>query len=125
MKSLLFILVMVFGGMSLLYARFKRFVQEEGVHSESYSNVDGDGDTANDDFFSFDTIETEEIVDSKPEYFSYETLEMPTEDKQKIETIVPVVEEESPRFMFDLRQAVVYHALLDNRYINLENKINL
>lgn len=125
MKSLLFILVMVFGGMSLLYARFKHFVQEESDHSEAYSNMNGDGATENDDFFSFDANETEEVVNSKPEYFSYETLEIPTEDKQKIETVVPVVEEELPRFMFDLRQAVVYQALLNNRYINLENKINL
>ena len=70
MKSLLFILVMVFGGMSLLYARFKRFVQEEGVQSESYSNVDGDGDTANDDFFSFDTIETENSRKQKEQLFT-------------------------------------------------------
>lgn len=121
MKTLLLILVLLFGGASSLYARFKRTLAEDGNAADGSGSSDYDGGSAERDFFDFDGIEAEEAVPAQPTYFTYEdsAFEMKTESVG-----ASIQQEEVPvalRPAFDLRQAVIYQTLLDNRYItNLE-----
>ena len=120
MKTILLILVLLFGGMSTLYARFKRTLAEDGDPSDGSETQSYGRGTAERDFFDFDNDEAEEVnVQAQPEYFTYENPDVDVKH-------APVaVQQEEPemqmRPQFDLRQAVIYQTLLNNRYItNLE-----
>ena len=117
MKSLLLILFVLLGGMSALYTRFKRVLAEsEGRQDENeyepqpcYENPFVDED------------ECECAAARQEEYFTYETADEPMAENEEASVPVMSLEEPVPQFAFDLRQAVVYQAVLNNRYINQGN----
>ena len=121
MKTLLLILVLLLGGASSLYARFKRTVVEDVNPSGGEEGQNYVSSEAERDFFDFDDIEAEDAVPEQPAYFTYEG---PVSEVKRDPVEAPIQQEESPmaiRPVFDLRQAVVYQTLLNNRYItNLE-----
>lgn len=79
--------------------------------------ADSGEETMNDDFFGFDTEEAESV--EQPSYFTYEAPDAEVQHAPK--PAQPVLEEQQPRPAFDLRQAVIYQTVLNNRYINAEN----
>ena len=86
-----------------------------------------DDEDKDDGFFDFDNVENEEAVAEPQPYFTYEAPEadvapktvhkpapaQPTYMKQETTVYEPA---------FDLRQAVIYQTLLNNKYINAENQ---
>ena len=88
----------------------------------AYDEVADGAEESNDDsFFNFDTEEQREV--EQPSYFTYEAPEPEVRraPKPAQAPVRTVVEEPQPRPAFDLRQAVIYQTVLDNRYINAEN----
>ena len=125
MKGLWIILVMA-GFVLPLFARFKRTMAEatdsvgDTAHMEDDENKD-------DGFFDFDNVENEEAVAEPQPYFTYETLEADVAPKtaHKQAPVRPTsVQQEAPvnEPAFDLRQAVIYQTLLNNKYINAVNQ---
>ncbi len=119
MKTALLILVLILGGASSLYARFKRTLAEDGNAADGSETQSYAGEEAGDDFFDLDRFELEndETAPAKPdEYFTYEAPKVevktkPVEVKGADDSVQPVLQ------VFDLRQAVVYQTLLNNPYI--------
>ena len=119
MKTLLLIVVLLLGGMPALYARFKRVLSEgsnpqEDDATQRYGSAEG-----RDDIFDFDNVDVEETVPTQQGYFTYEAPEAKTSVSAS-PVMQSVVENEQPQTIFDLRQAVIYQTLLNNRYLNLE-----
>lgn len=98
-------------------ARAGRYNEADGGDVDS---ADGDMD---DGFFSFDEDKSMEEAVEEPSYFTYETLEpeVKTASKQDPAPVQAAVEEPQQRPVFDLRQAVIYQTVLNNRYINADN----
>ena len=98
-------------------ARVGRSIEADSVDAES------DEEDMDDGFFSFDAEESAEEAVEEPSYFTYEA---PEPEKKETSSQAPapvqvVVEEPLQRTVFDLRQAVIYQTVLNNRYINAEN----
>mgnify|MGYP003488671240 CR=1 FL=1 len=75
MKTALLILVLILGGASSLYARFKRTLAEDGNAADGSETQSYAGEEAGDGFFDLDRFELEndETAPAKPdEYFTYE-----------------------------------------------------
>jgi hypothetical protein len=129
MKALLITLLLVFGGISALYTRFKRVNAESGTPQDGYDpqSFVGEEPDMDDNFFGFDEKEADEVVNPQSEYFTYETpvedIKVESKAESKTESVAPEVVEESSSRQFDLRQAVIYQTLLNNRYINVQNQI--
>ena len=122
MKTWLIIMIVLFGGVSALYRRLKKAFPEGGNPQDSVepqSFVGGEAEDS-DDFFDFADGEAEETVAPQPAYFTYESPEAEIHTEVRPAPVVEVAEE-MPRPQFDLRQAVIYQTLLNNRYINLQN----
>ena len=125
MKGLWIILVMA-GFVLPLFARFKRTMAEtaDSVGDTAHMEDDKDND---DGFFDFDNVESEEAVAEPQPYFTYEAPEVDVAPKtvRKPAPARPTpVQQETPVYepAFDLRQAVIYQTLLNNKYINAENQ---
>lgn len=131
MKTALLIIVLLLGGFSSLYSRFKRTLAEDGnpsdgTETQSFGSAETDDDLfsfgeaeTDDELFSFGDAEAEEANITQQEgYFTYETPEAgakvePVENVKQTES----VQVQTDRPAFDLRQAVVYQTLLCNPYI--------
>ena len=120
MKTLLFILAVLFGVMPMLYARFKRIVAESGDTQYSDEPEDYDGGMAEDSFFNFGETEVEESPVQQP-YFTYETPGADFATTVSKREAPAAMEEPAATPQFDLRQAVIYQTLLNNRYNYLDN----
>ncbi len=118
------ILLVAFGLMPTLLAGAKKAAASRGIGADdSDEHMEAD-DSEDDSFFSFDEDETEKAAAQQPNYFTYEDLntDVPTVRPKAQRTVVMPVEEERPTSpAFDLRQAVIYQTLLNNKYINAEN----
>ena len=108
-----------------LFARFKRTMAEtaDSVGDTAHMEDDKDND---DGFFDFDNVESGEAVAEPQPYFTYEAPEVDVAPKtvRKPAPARPTpVQQEIPVYepAFDLRQAVIYQTLLNNKYINAEN----
>ena len=110
---------MAFGILPTLLAGAKkaRANRADAFNDEADSNDDSSDDT----FFSFDTEEPK--VAEQPSYFTYEAPEPEVQcaAKPAQATVRTEEEEPQPKPAFDLRQAVIYQTVLNNRYINAEN----
>ena len=108
-----------------LFARFKRTLAETGDSAGDTARTENDEDK-DDGFFDFDNVETEEAVAQPQPYFTYEAPEaevalkaMPKQAPARPKPVQQEAKVYEPAF--DLRQAVVYQTLLNNKYINAEN----
>ena len=117
MKTTLLILAVLFGVMPMLFARFKRAMAENGSIRGGAAESEENSDAADGDIFNFEN-EAEDAVEQQP-YFTYEAPEAETAPVQPVRAML--TEEQPQQQRFDLRQAVIYQTLLNNRYINLEN----
>ena len=125
MKGLWIILVMA-GFVLPLFARFKRTMAEttDSVGDTAHMEDDEDKD---DGFFDFDNVETEEAVAQPQPYFTYEAPEADVTPKTVLKQAParpkPVQQDAKVyESAFDLRQAVIYQTVLNNKYINAENQ---
>ncbi len=119
MKTALLIIVLLLGGFSSLYSRFKRTLAEDGNPSDGTETQSFGSAETDDELFSFGDAEAEEANITQQEgYFTYESPEAgakvePVENVKQTES----VQVQTDRPAFDLRQAVVYQTLLCNPYI--------
>ena len=119
MKAIWFILIVALSFLpSLLATAKKSRMASAPVLDDEEESSDGSED---DGFFSFDDEEPE-VVEQSP-YVAYEA---PQPEVQRTPKPAPASvqvepEELQTRPAFDLRQAVIYQTLLNNRYINAEN----
>ena len=125
MKGLWTILVMA-GFVLPLFARFKRTMAEAADSVGDTAHMEDDEDK-DDGFFDFDNVENEEAVAEPQPYFTYEAPEAdvaPKTVRKQAPTRPMSVQQEVPVYepAFDLRQAVIYQTLLNNKYINAENQ---
>ena len=118
------ILLVAFGLMPTLLAGAKKAAASRGIGADdSDEHMEAD-DSEDDSFFSFDEDETEKAAAQQPNYFTYEDLNTdvpPVRPKAQRTVVMPVEEEQPTSPAFDLRQAVLYQTLLNNKYINAEN----
>ena len=108
-----------------LFGKFKRTMAETGSSAGDTEWQQSD-EQKDDGFFDFDNVEAEETVAQPQTYFTYEAPEAPVAPKsaKKTATARPKpVQQETPVYepTFDLRQAVIYQTLLNNKYISAEN----
>ena len=109
-----------------LFARFKRTLAETGDTAGDTARTAGDEST-DDGFFDFDNVESEEAVGQPQPYFTYEAPEAevaPKTVRRQAPSVHKPVQQEAPVYepAFDLRQAVIYQTILNNKYINAENQ---
>ena len=125
MKGLWIILLMA-GFVLPLFARFKRTLAETGNSASGTAHMEDEEDK-DDSFFDFDNVETEEAVAQPQPYFTYEAPEADVTPKTVLKQ-APArpkpVQQDSKVYesAFDLRQAVIYQTVLNNKYINAENQ---
>ena len=114
------ILLIAFGVLPSLLAGAKKAAKALDTDASDEQTGEGNED---DGFFSFDEVEEEETVAQQPSYFTYEApdVEVPPVQPAAKATAAPVVEEQPVTPAFDLRQAVIYQTLLNNKYINAES----
>ena len=125
MKGLWIILLMA-GFVLPLFARFKRTMAETGDSVSGTAHVEDEEDK-DDSFFDFDNVETEEAVAQPQPYFTYEAPEAevaPQTVLKQAPACPKPVQQEAKVYepAFDLRKAVIYQTLLNNKYINAENQ---
>ena len=125
MKGLWIILVMA-SFVLPLFAHFKRTMAEttDSVGDTAHMEDDEDKDGG---FFDFDNVENEEAVAEPQAYFTYEAPETevaPQTVRRQAQARPRPVQQEVKVYepVFDLRQAVIYQTLLNNKYINAENQ---
>lgn len=116
-------LLIVFGLIPTLMAGAKKAAASRGVGTDNSDEFSEADDNEADDFFSFDEDEPKQTVAQQPGYFTYED---PNVDISSVKpavqqpVVIPAVEEQPAASAFDLRQAVIYQTLLNNKYINAE-----
>lgn len=119
-------IILVMAGIVLpLFGKFKRTMAETGSSADDTEWQQSD-EQNDDGFFDFDKVEAEETVAQPQPYFTYEAPEAPVTPKaaKKATKACPKpVQQETPAYepAFDLRQAVIYQTLLNNKYISAEN----
>lgn len=118
-------IILVMAGIVLpLFARFKRTMAEPVDSADETARMESN-DESDDSFFDFGDTETEETVAQPQPYFTYETREDESAPKavHKQAKAAPKPMQEAPvnEQAFDLRQAIIYQTLLNNKYINAGN----
>ena len=126
MKTMLLILFVALGGMSALYRRFKRVLDESGnadggSEQQTYGDVDAESEPA----YYGDFVYEEPVAQQSP-YFTYEAPDVKPPDvkapKAKSVADSVIIEERLQTKSFDLRQAVIYQTILNNPYIQERNQ---
>ena len=124
MKIVWLILLVAFGVMPTLLAGAKKAAASRGIGTDdSDEHMEAD-DSEDDGFFSFDEVETEKAASQQPSYFTYEdpnTNEPPVRPMAQRPMALQTEGEQPTASAFDLRHAVIYQTLLNNKYINAEN----
>lgn len=115
MSTVFLTLLVVASIMLSLYSRFKKVLAEqEGMQEEAAYAAPAEAENEEQEYFTYETLES---LDSN----DFPTAEPVCRPAVAAETVAPLVEEPVASG-FDLRRAVIYQTILNNRNINESNQ---